>query len=282
MIRKVGLECFTVCVLLLFAMSPCFRVHAAEPIRFVFNCEDKEVFPYWIGEGTDIVKPDGGVSYELLKLIDERIDEIEIVFERYPWRRCQQNLKRGKADGIIGSVNSERLEIGAFPINNGVLDSSMYLNTQDYCLYTGMHTALAWDGHGFNMTKDILIAVPRGYSIIPFLKEQHLEIYEVETAEATLRMLGNGRVDGAVAPCLAMEAALVDMPDVSRNVFLNPIPLEKRKYYIIMSRQFARRHPELSRKIWRTAREVAAEYFDVLVERYLQGRLKSRELTHVR
>ena len=241
-----------------------------KPIRLIFNAEDKQVFPFWMGEGATVRRPNGGVTYELLRMIDAEIPEIEIVYQRFPWRRCQQNLRKGKADAIIGSFNTERLKIGVFPSRDGQLDTRRYISQEQYCLYRGLHTALSWDGDGFSATRDITVSVPRGYSIIPFLNEHHLNVHEVESTDLAMTMLANGRVDGAISTCRQIEAVLARRKTVKDNVVANPVPLSIRNYYIILSKQFVRAHPVLSERIWDVSRQISDAHHDALLRYYMQ------------
>lgn len=260
-------------IYLLVAVSGTDAVKAQEkkePIRLIFNAEDKQVFPFWMGDGPNVRRPNGGVTYELLRMIDAEIAEIEIVYQRFPWRRCQQNLRKGKADAIIGSFNEERLKIGVYPSRDGQLDTARYISQEQYCLYRGLHTALSWDGETFCVTRDITVSVPRGYSIIPFLREQKLNVYEVESTDLAMTMLANGRVDGAISTCRQIEAVLAQRKTVSENVVANPLPLSVRNYYIILSKQFVRAHPVLSERIWEVSRRISDKHHEALLRYYMQ------------
>ncbi|MBF0227897.1 MAG: hypothetical protein HQK76_20820 [Desulfobacterales bacterium] len=93
--------------------------------KVTFGYEDQQNFPFYIGTGRDIDWNKPGISIELLKLLETKLD-IEIDFVRMPWKRCQMDLKSGTLDGIFNaSFKKERTEFGVYPMKNDKHDPSL-------------------------------------------------------------------------------------------------------------------------------------------------------------
>jgi len=242
---------------------------ADEPLQFIFNYENVEVYPYWIGEGYEVPDKHQGTIFEAVKIIDEEVPEIEILYKRFPWKRCQANLQDGLADGIVGSFKESRMEIGEYPMVNNVLDESLYLHTQSYCLYIHKDSEIEWNGVDFVNTENAMVCVPLGYSIIGFLKEKSLDVYEVRSTPIALMMLSKKRVDAVATLCLTAEAELGRLDIDKSKITKSPYPLETKKYYLILSKQFVSKYPELSQKIWKISREVGEKYYPKIAEKYI-------------
>src|SRR3954453_9114081 len=89
---------------------------ASAQMKMKLAAEDKDLYPTYLGSGTDTLAEKPGVTVELIRLVAKDIG-IEPVFVRAPWRRCMELLKEGEVDAVInGSYSSARTEFGAFPM----------------------------------------------------------------------------------------------------------------------------------------------------------------------
>lgn len=121
-----------------------------------------------------------GIFYEIIKEALEKRMLINVEWENYPWKRCQQNVKNNSADAMVTTINPTRLE---------------YASTHPYPLFIQSVNIFTYKGHerldelerlkGFN---DIHQA---GFSIITYLGngwiEKNAESIGIEVVKVTLR-----------------------------------------------------------------------------------------------
>jgi len=245
------------------------QVQGAEPIQFVYAAENKEVFPYFIGNGHEIPKNKPGTRIEAIQLLDEKVDQIKITYERLPWKRCLLELESGRVDGLIASFKVERLKYGEYPTKNRKLDESKYSHSLSYCAYSQSNAQYSWNGEKFSNAKGMVFAVPRGYSIIEALKKEGIQVNEVDGIDQAVSMFRLYRVDGIAAPCLTADAEFERQKvDKEQFVKLSP-PLVTKNYYLMLSKQFVTKHPKLSTKIWRISNKVAINNYPSIVKKYI-------------
>lgn len=241
---------------------------AAAPITFRFAYEDKDVYPYWTGDTTEIPTDSPGVLVECVLKIDELLPDITVQLSRYPWKRCQSMLQIGEIDGIIGSFTKERLEIGDYPIRDGAPDESRHLHIQSYSLYVRRSSNFSWDGKVFTNSGGKTVAVPRGYSIIDFIRKAGVSVNEVNDTPQGFQMLLFGRVDGLISLSLTAEKVFATLGGAQEGIIVSGKPIDTKYYYIIVSKQFHAAHPELTERIWLAEREVGEKYFFGIAKKY--------------
>src|SRR4051794_15054111 len=89
---------------------------ASAQTKMKFAAEDKDLYPTYLGSGTDTLAEKPGVTVELIRLVAKDVG-IEPVFVRAPWRRCMELLKEGEVDAVInGSYSSARAGFAACPV----------------------------------------------------------------------------------------------------------------------------------------------------------------------
>src|SRR4051794_41902652 len=89
---------------------------ASAQMKMKFAAEDKDLYPTYLGSGTDTLAEKPGVTVELIRLVAKDIG-VEPVFVRAPWRRCMELLKEGEVDAVInGSYSSARAGFAACPV----------------------------------------------------------------------------------------------------------------------------------------------------------------------
>jgi polar amino acid transport system substrate-binding protein len=74
-----------------------------------------------------------------------------------------------------------------------------------------------------------------------------------------LRKLVNGRVAAVAALELTADALISTNPEFSKIVKMT-LPITTKDYYLIFSRQFNQRHPEMVTKVWDAIRQYRQEY----------------------
>jgi polar amino acid transport system substrate-binding protein len=108
---------------------------ASAQTKMKFAAEDKDLYPTYLGSGTDTLAEKPGVTVELIRIVAKDVG-IEPVFVRAPWRRCMELLKEGEVDAVInGSYSSARAEFGAFPMQGEKPDDARKSHVWTYTLY---------------------------------------------------------------------------------------------------------------------------------------------------
>src|SRR3954447_15145637 len=83
---------------------------ASAQMKMKFAAEDKDLYPTYLGSGTDTLAEKPGVTVELIRLVAKDIG-VEPVFVRAPWRRSRcrdQRLVQLGTDGIRGVPDARR------------------------------------------------------------------------------------------------------------------------------------------------------------------------------
>ncbi len=235
-------------IFLLLFINVVFVVYA-KPVKVTFGYQDSSNYPFQTGEGADINWEKPGIAVEMLKLI-EKEGNIEITFERLPWKRGLDRLKKGIIDGLFSaSYKSERLAFGAFPMKNNKVDEEKRSYYNSYSLYKISGSSISWDGKKISNLRYGLSSV-RGFSIVNDLRKMGIKIYEYNSTAKCMRQLVEGRIDGVAALELAGDSILFgDKKRFAKIVKVKP-PLKTKAYYLMFSHQFIQKNPELAKTIW--------------------------------
>jgi len=213
--------------------------------------ENASQYPNYVGDTSEVLEPKPGVAVELVKLLENHIPDFKIEFFRFPWKQCLLLLKEGELDGIFnGAFSQQRLALGTYPWKDGAVDPSRRLTTISYHFYRLKGSKFAWDGHnvsGFTGK----IGTPLAFSIEADLENMGLPILSARDIQVNFSNLLRGKVDA-----LALQDVTGDF-HIQKKRGLKSIekvfpPLKTKPYYLMLSRQFKSKHPELSEKIWNT------------------------------
>jgi polar amino acid transport system substrate-binding protein len=240
---------------------------AAEPLRIVFDVFENP--PLIDGNGTaiDPVKP--GLTIELLRMAAERAN-IPIEFSRTPWQRGLYLIEAGQADAIFASSYvKERTRYGVYPLKDGHPDTTRKLFDQSYCLYVRVGSGVGWDGKTLTNVHAPVGATP-GYSVVLDLKAMGVEVAEEPDHIANLHKLLAGHIDAYAELDTHVRPLLRSSPtEFGGIVELSP-PLLTKPYYLMFSKAFYARAPEVAERIWDAIAVVnkSAAYQDLLHGKY--------------
>jgi len=236
-------------------------------IIFKAAYENASQFPNYVGDTSEVLESKPGVAVELVKLLEDSIPNFKVKFFRLPWKQCLLQLKEGELDGIFnGSFSQQRLAVGTYPWKDGAVDSSRRLTTISYHFYRLKGSKFTWDGHHVSGLTG-KIGTPVAFSIEADLKKMGLPILSARDIHANFSNLLRGKVDA-----LALQDVTSDF-HIQRKSGLKSIekvfpPLKTKPYYLMLSRQFKNKHPELSEKIWDTIATLREERLQELTEGY--------------
>jgi polar amino acid transport system substrate-binding protein len=235
---------------------------ASAQTKMKFAAEDKDLYPTYLGSGTDTLAEKPGVTVELIRLVAKDVG-IEPVFVRAPWRRCMELLKEGEVDAVInGSYSSTRAEFGAFPMQGEKPDDARKSHVWTYTLYRKKGSQVSWDGNKF-LNVDGPLGTPLGYSIVADLKKMNLEVDESGDGEANLRKLSAGRIAGAVLLREATDPLLKKFADLELQS-----PVAAKSYFIMLSHQLVKKDPAFAEKFWTRFAEVRASKLAEISAKY--------------
>jgi len=213
--------------------------------------------------------PDGtGLNFELLDRTEKLLGE-NFVYVSMPWKRCQEEVRNGEIDGIIGAAdNPQRRAYVAFPtLPNGSLDTSATIYEDQFNVYLRVGGSGAWDGKeltGVNRP----VAVQSGYlAVAASLLERRIKINDsIKSAEDGLRFLSAGMVDIAVLQSIEADTLLKQDSRFTGRIVTAPAPYIILPLYLAINRATYQRDPKRFNAIWGAIRTVrnSADYRKVL------------------
>ncbi|MBL8833075.1 MAG: transporter substrate-binding domain-containing protein [Rhodospirillales bacterium] len=226
---------------------------ASAQITLKFAAEDKELYPTYVGNGSETLAEKPGTTVELIRLVAQDLG-FKAEFVRAPWRRCLDLLKEGAVDAVVnGSFSAARLEFGAFPMAGDKADPARRSLSWTYTLYRKKGSPASWDGKAFSGLA-APIGAPLGYSIVADLKKLGVQIDEAGDAEINLRKVSAGRISGAVLLREATDPLIKSKAMTDLEVVLPPI--EVKDYYIMLSHQLVKKDAALAERFWTKFAEI--------------------------
>ncbi len=231
------------------ATAVCFAASAADkPTAVRFCHEDVDVYPW-------VLKDRPGLNIVHLKAVEQQLG-VKIETLPLPWKRCQDDMKEGKVDGIFAaSFKPERMEIGVYPMQADKPDASRAMMVDGYSLYRQKGGATQWDGKKLTTTGSI--GAQPGYSVVDQLKQLGVKVDEgTKTAEDNLKKLLAGRVDAVALQTLEGDNALRTVPEFSAKIEKMSPPLVDKPFFLMLSKQLVAKHPEFAKEIWKALSDV--------------------------
>ncbi|WP_354624504.1 transporter substrate-binding domain-containing protein [Psychromonas sp. MME2] len=255
-------------ILLFLSLPTCASEIVKKKVTLVY--EVKANPPFYFGEGSNIDWKKPGITLELLKLLEKKFS-IKIEFKRRPWARGLKEVQANVVDGIFhASFKPERLQIGVYPMKNGLPDGSRKIMSQSYFLYKYKNSPLQWDGKEITNLNGEIGAV-RGYAIVGTIKALGVQVHEVRSQFNGLKMLKAGRI-AAWADIETMADFQMKLhPEEFKYIIKVFPPFMQVDYYLMFSHQFVQDNPELSEAIWDTIRELRdSSQYELIVDKYFQ------------
>ena len=223
------------------------------PLRFCF--EDKQLLPYYAGEGAQVASPPG-VTIEHLQAAITDVPQLQMQLQRKPWLRCLQLLQQNKVDALVATYATSRTNFAVFPMRQaGVPDANLALSQHATCL-----VQRSGDNLMQRLNAGVVIARPLGY-VTP-MYPQGVNIVEVQSQQQAFKLVQEGRVDATTSLC---EVNHVPLPSYLNDALqvLRP-PLYHTTGYLVFSRAFYQQHPAVAQQLWQALKKHR------LPERYFQ------------
>jgi len=238
--------------------------------KLVLSCEDKEEFPNFLGNSTDIDWKNPGIVPEMLKMVEKKVG-VKFDFRRTAWKRALEvDLKDNITQGLFtASYKKEREEFGAYPMKDGKADVSKSFYTTTYVFYKAKNSAATWDGKELKNLKGN-IGFPRGYSIGADLKDKGYGVEESDYALNDLKKIAAGRIEICAELEMQADNILENNPDLAAKIEKVALPIVNKPYYLMLSKQFISKNPALADKIWTAIGEVRESDYKKLLLKYMK------------
>ena len=226
--------------------------------------ENKEVAPYWMGNSSKLPSKNPGLGVEQLQYLDQLEKNIDFKFKRFPWKRCQNMLKKGLIDGIIGSYKKKREAIGNYPKNkSGGIDLERSISKRSASLFFKLkNDPIKYKSGSFLNLNSRRVGGVLGYGSISKLKSLAKNVLEVRDMESLFIMLEKKRLAAVMVKELPSKAYFLRNPS-KKNLFVQFGSIQRKKLipgaYLIISHQFYKKHKDLSEKLWNHMPKVREE-----------------------
>ncbi len=215
--------------------------------------ENEDSMPFWSDAGQ--VRP--GLVIELVRAAALQAD-LNLELQRRPWKRCIMQLQSGQSDGIFAAIwQADRDAWGQFPGRDPkrqqAVDRDYRLWQVDYPIITRTNSTLQWDGQQFSGLQHGLSA-PLGYVASQLLESIGVLDKVNHAAEKALKLVALGRLDGYVIERHIGNAHIRNL-ELQSELTMLPIPLLQADWYLPLSHQFTRQHPQKAQQFWQALRD---------------------------
>ncbi|MBF0205397.1 MAG: transporter substrate-binding domain-containing protein [Oligoflexia bacterium] len=238
-------------------------------LTFVF--EDKDNFPFELGEGSALATPHPGISIDILRMVGEKLN-LQIDFRRSPWKRALEiELQNGNIDGLFSaSYVKEREAFGIYPLIGQTPDEGKRLYTSSYVFYQAKGNNISWDGNTLDFRETIY--VPVGYSIADDLRKKGLKVAENNSPQQLMQQLALKRIKIAALLEDSGDFVMSSRPDIGKSVEKLSPPIKTKAYYVLFSHQFYAKNEGLALRIWDTIENIRMKEQSNLSKKYLQSK----------
>lgn len=209
-----------------------------------------------------------GITIDILNLLKEELN-LNLVLKPLPYLRIMRDVRIGNVDGFMSwSWNSERSKEVSYPMLGDLPDRAKRVVDDSYVIYTLKSSGIAWNGDSFNRS-DIVVGINRGYSVINEVKQHDLKIdASTNNTSTNFNRLLAKRVDAVVDIERIGDIIIKANPQLSEHVIKLEIPLITKDYYLVLSNNYVKNHPELAKKIWNALESIREEHLATIMARY--------------
>lgn len=224
-----------------------FSIVAGNGLRLTFCYEDKQLLPYYTGEGdTPAYLP--GVTIEHLKASVALLPTpVTLKFVRLPWLRCLHKLELNEVDALVATYQPQRSHFAVYPTTaEGEPDPTRAMSQHASCLVHHKNNDIE---HKISQGTDTLVVSrPLGHSNPDY--PASINVVTVHSQQQALELVVSGRVDATITLCRVNGVDGAD-PIIQRTplVLVYP-PLYQTTGYLVFSNAFYRQHDVAARQLW--------------------------------
>ena len=203
----------------------------AKPLEITMAYENENNPPYALGDGKDINFQKPGITIELLKRIEKKLD-IKISFKRVPWKRGVLMLQTNHVDALFhASFKQKRTEFAVYPMEDGITDSNKAIMTNSYHLYTNKGAKLSWDGSKL-INLNGKVGITKGFSIIETVKDSS-KIELCNSLSSALNKLNLKTIEGVINLENRVDSTLIKYSNKYKNIQKIKTAIKTKPYYLI-------------------------------------------------
>lgn len=220
------------------------------PLNFCF--EDAPQAPWTMPDGS-------GLNIELLKRVAKLTGD-QFNYVARPWRRCEEETRKGVMDGMIGPSDNPRRRSYSVPPRkaDGTQDPERAMYRDHVDLYLRAESRASWDGKTLVNPRKMVVA-QRGYYIVEMLQARGETVIDTpKSAEDGLKLLAAGSADVAVLMGRDAEHLLRDDPRYQGRVLLAKQPFASFDFHLMVGRQAYDKEPRRFEAIWNAIARVRA------------------------
>ncbi len=222
-----------------------------KPVALRFCYEDKPLEPYYRGSGEQVLKDFPGATIEHLHQLTAAIPGVTLQLERRPWKRCLSKLQTGETDALVASYRPEREQIGNYPMLDGKPDPSRAFSEHHTCLVKKADSTWTWDGERVRGIDSLVVARPLGYAPLIVPGPRQVSMHYTLSGTMDLDLLQAGRIHAVTTLCKIAGQAVVSSVIIDLGLQVLQPPLHSNTGYLVFSKQFSARHPQLTAALWR-------------------------------
>ena len=241
----------------------------AKTLEITLAYENESNPPYALGHGKSIDFTKPGITIDLLKKIEKKLN-IKILFKRVPWKRGLLMLETNNVDGLFhASFKEKRAKFSVYPLTNEIVDVNKAIMTNAYYLYTNKNSNLSWDGDKF-INLNGKVGITKGFSIIDNVKNKN-KIELCNSLSSGLNKLNFKTVEGIINLENRVDSMILNNPIKYKDIKKIKTPIKTKPYYLIFSKEFYSKNKDTVEKIWSQINimkkngeynEIKAKYFN--------------------
>lgn len=260
----------SLCLCLSFIILPALVSADSRPTVVCY--ENLDYVPFMLGE-KKVPEQKPGI---LLELLDIAAPDVNIEYQRKPWKRCIKQLQLGRVDALFAAIwLPERDSWGQFPPLNkrtGVAADSRYrLWHVQYQIFVNRASGLNWDGKNFHGLKRGGISAPPGYVAKKKLKGMGVLAKGSHIPLEGFKLVALDRLDGYVIEKHIGIQTVFRMPrELQDRIFYLDTPLFDADWHIVFSHQYMKHHADKAQKIWEGLANISEDNRQAIVERYAE------------
>ena len=227
-------------VMLALALVLPSAARADEPLRLRLCTSDVPFAPFTLPDGS-------GEFQQKVKSAAARAG-VSLHQTVAPRARCLQWSRNGDVDALIGVHSTEREAWLAYPMRGGRLDTERSVGRVRFVLVRQVGANVRWDGRRISGLGAQSLGVQRGFDYGLNIASLDVPLDDGATSAAQLMAkLERGRIGLALLPEAQIGPWTRQQPP--RVEMLEP-PFSTLTLYLILTRDFAGRHPEAASRLW--------------------------------
>ncbi|AWL10656.1 hypothetical protein HMF8227_00148 [Saliniradius amylolyticus] len=234
-------------VVLAFFLSVWAGALFSQPVKF---CYELHAQPPYINDEREVQVGKPGILVKRISAVSEELN-IEPLFDRFSWLKCQQLVKQGLADALFVMINTpEREQQFAFP-------KESYFIRANYPLFvnpTGTNSKLLELSRA-QVIRELQengrygVGAPLGYIVHGQLADLGLLSGFQYSPSKGLSMVAKGKLDAYVLE-RRIGMTLVQQLGIQQQVVPTKASLVEANWHVAFNKDFYRQHPALVERFW--------------------------------